>query len=534
MRRCNNLVHQYCKRRGLSTTARVSTINQDDIFARLNLGSAGAHPGVYNGSWNMGGGSPKAQINPSTGESLGDVQFASIQDYEETVKKMDAAKNDWMLTPAPVRGEVVRLIGDKLRTNLNDLGALVSMEMGKIHAEGIGEVQEAVDICDFAVGLSRQLNGSVIPSERPHHAMMERYNPLKGHVGIVTAFNFPVAPYFWNLALSLVCGNTNLWKPHETTSFTSIAVVKLVQEALEETGHPGAICSLLCGDGEIGSAITSDPRFELISFTGSTHVGRQVSQTVAGRFGKSILELGGNNAMIVDKCADLDMAVRSTLFGSVGTAGQRCTSQRRVMLHKDIKQTFLDKLLPAYGSVKIGSPLDPEVLCGPLHTPASVKLFEKTIVDALAQGGELLTGGKVLDGPGNFVEPAVISLPLGAKITHEERFVPVLYVMEIDSFEQAVAENNCVEHGLSSALFSNNLEHIWQWSGPIGSDCGIVNVNIGTSGAEIGGAFGGEKATGAGGRESGSDAWKQYMRRSTCTVNYSKELPLAQGINFGS
>ncbi len=329
-----------------------------------------------------------------------------------------------------------------------------------------------------------------------------------------------------------MCGNTNLWKPHESLSLTAIAVSRLVAEVIEEAGYDGAIASMICGRGaSIGQALVDDPKMELVSFTGSTPVGRRVAQAVAGRFGKSILELGGNNAMIVDKSADVDMAVRATLFGSVGTSGQRCTTQRRVFLHDSIYDSFLAKLLPAYASVTIGSPLDPATLCGPLHNQAAVQLFQRTVKEAVEQGGKLLCGGAVLARAGNFVTPAVIEIAAGAPITQEERFIPVLYVSRVSSFEQALVHNNEVSQGLSSSLFTQDIGQMFAWTGANGSDCGIVNVNIGTSGAEIGGAFGGEKETG-GGRESGSDAWKQYMRRSTITINHSKSLPLAQGINF--
>lgn len=501
--------------------------------AKAQLGLGAEENGVFVGDWTKGGGRLNVQVSPATGKEIGRVQMGSTDDYHQAVAAMDAVKKDWAEVPAPLRGEVVRLIGERLRKHKEALGAMVTTEMGKIYAEGLGEVQEAIDICDFAVGLSRSLNGSVIPSERPGHFMMERYNPLKGHVGIITAFNFPVAVFFWNLALSLVCGNTNLWKPHENLSLTSVAVMKIVSEVFEESGYPSAICTMVCGSGkDVGEALINDPKMELVSFTGSTEVGRYVSGTVAQRFGKQILELGGNNAMIVDACADVDMAVRATLFGSVGTAGQRCTTQRRVFLHESVKDAFLKKLLPAYESVRIGDPMLSTTLCGPLHTPAAVELFSKTVDEAQQQGGKLLVGGKVVtDMPGNFVMPAVIEMPLGAEITKEERFIPVLYVQTVKSFDEALEHNNAVAQGLSSALFSNNVGNIFKWTGPSGSDCGLVNVNIGTSGAEIGGAFGGEKDTG-GGRESGSDAWKQYMRRSTCTLNYTKELPLSQGITF--
>jgi aldehyde dehydrogenase family 7 protein A1 len=347
------------------------------------------HNGVYTGKWSAGKGQVVESVNPSNGEVIGKTQLGTVNDLEEAIAAMDNAKKSWANVPAPQRGELVRKIGEKIRLHKEELGMLVSLENGKIYAEGLGEVQEAIDICDFAVGLSRSLNGSVIPSERPGHFMMERYNPLKGHVGIISAFNFPVAVYFWNLALSLVAGNTNLWKPHEAVSLTSIAVSKIVSSTIEESGYDGAIASMVLGDGKaVGDALVNDPRFELVSFTGSTAVGRHVSQVVAKRFGKQILELGGNNSMIVDKSADLDMALRATLFGAVGTAGQRCTTQRRVFLHKDIYDEFLAKLLPAYKSVHIGSALDPKTLCGPLINKAAVETFKDGVKNALENGGE--------------------------------------------------------------------------------------------------------------------------------------------------
>ncbi len=514
----------------LSTNAKHSALVKDTL-AKLKVD--GTNLGAYYGRWSGDSNSTNTQVNPATGEVLGTVQFGTVTDYENAVKAMDAVKSEWANTPAPVRGEIVRKLGDRLRQYKNELGTMISLEMGKIHTEGLGEVQEAIDICDYAVGLSRCLNGSVIPSERPGHFMMERYNPLKGHVGIITAFNFPVAVYFWNLALSLVAGNTNLWKPHENLSLTSVALTKIVAEVLEEAGKPGAIASMICGPGKtVGNAIVQDRRMELVSFTGSTHMGRHIAQQISQRFGKQILELGGNNAMIVDKSGDLNMAIRATLFGAVGTAGQRCTTLRRLYLHEEIHDAFLSKLVPAYSSVKIGSPLDSATLCGPLHTKSAVALYEKTIQEAQQQGGKILFGGKVLSHmPGNFVEPAIVSIGSNAEITKDERFIPVLYVMKVKTVDEAIILNNSVAQGLSSSLFTKDVGQIFKWTGPDGSDCGIVNVNIGTSGAEIGGAFGGEKETG-GGRESGSDSWKQYMRRSTCTLNYSDQLPLAQGVNF--
>lgn len=508
-----------------------TALDVDAVLHRLKVPRSAY--GVYDGSWRDSNGGINKQLDPSTNQVIGEVKFGTVDDYERVVGAMDKAKEEWARKPAPVRGEIVRKLGVKLREHKDDLGALVSLEMGKIYTEGLGEVQEAIDICDYAVGLSRMLNGKVIPSERPSHFMMERYNPLKGHVGIVTAFNFPVAVYFWNLAISLAAGNTNLWKPHEGTSLVSVATSKLVSEVLEESNVPGAVASMICGPGKtIGEAMLHDKRMELISFTGSTHTGRHVAKTVAGRFGKHILELGGNNAMIVDQSADLNLVIRATLFGAVGTAGQRCTTLRRLYLHESVYDNVVGQLTKAYKSVKIGSPLSKDTLCGPLFNKAAVDTYSKTLTEAHQQGGQILVGGKVLsDRPGNFVEPTIVAINSSADIVKHERFVPIMYVMKVKSVDEAIALNNNVAQGLSSSLFTQDLGQIFKWTGPDGSDCGIVNVNIGTSGAEIGGAFGGEKETG-GGRESGSDSWKQYMRRSTCTINYSKDLPLAQGVNF--
>ncbi|RHY92302.1 hypothetical protein DYB37_011727, partial [Aphanomyces astaci] len=494
------------------------------------LGLSETNDGVFDGSW-FGNGPVFTSVNPATNEPIAKIRTGTKADYERVVKSMDAAKKDWAEVPAPIRGEVVRQIGDALRAKQKALGHLIALEMGKIAVEGVGEVQEAVDICDFAVGLSRCLNGSIIPSERPGHFMMERYNPLKGHVGIITAFNFPCAVVFWNGALSLVAGNTQLWKPSDSLCLTAIACNKVVSDVLTANGYNPAIASVICGSGaEVGEPMIQDKRMELISFTGSTHVGRHVSQVVAARFGKSILELGGNNAMIVDADADLDMALRATLFSAVGTAGQRCTTLRRLYLHEAIYESFVAKLVTAYDQITIGDPLDPNTLCGPLHNQAAVDNFANGIKSILAQHGKVLRGGKVLPGPGNFVEPTLVAIEHDAPIV--QIFAPITYVMKFADLDEAIEKNNDVPQGLSSSLFTNNQAAIFKWTGPAGSDCGIVNVNIGPSGAEIGGAFGGEKETG-GGRESGSDSWKQYMRRSTCTINHSKDLPLAQGINFG-
>ncbi|CAI5738611.1 unnamed protein product [Hyaloperonospora brassicae] len=495
------------------------------------LGLKDENHGVYNGQW-FGSGDVYTSVSPANGQAIASVRAGTTADYQKVVAAMDEAKPQWCDLPAPARGEIVRQIGEELRNKREALGKLISLEMGKIYAEGVGEVQEAIDICDFAVGLSRTLNGSVIPSERPGHFMMERYNPLKGHVGIVTAFNFPCAVLFWNAALSLVCGNTQIWKPSESLSLTSVACTKIIADVLERNGHAGAIASLICGSGsEVGEAMLHDKNMELISFTGSTKVGRHVNKVVSSRFGKTILELGGNNAMIVDKDADLEMALRATLFSAVGTAGQRCTSLRRLYLHEDIHDDFLQRLVSAYKNVKIGDPLEDGVLCGPLHNTEAVENYLNGIDSIKKQGGKILTGAKKVDGHGNFVEPTIVSIAHDAEIVQTEIFAPILYALKFKTLEEAIEKNNAVPQGLSSSIFTKNQSAIFKWTGPLGSDCGIVNVNIGPSGAEIGGAFGGEKETG-GGRESGSDAWKQYMRRSTCTINYSKELPLAQGIDF--
>ncbi|KDO29088.1 hypothetical protein SPRG_06143 [Saprolegnia parasitica CBS 223.65] len=512
---------------------RQSTLTFSKYPFLKELGLQEENLGVFDGEW-FGNGPVFNSVNPATNEIIAKTRTGTKADYERVIAAMDKAKKDWADVPAPIRGEVVRQIGESLRAKQKALGQLVSLEMGKITVEGVGEVQEAVDICDFAVGLSRCLNGSIIPSERPGHFMMERYNPLKGHVGIITAFNFPCAVMFWNGALSLVAGNTQVWKPHDNLCLTSIACNKIVTDVLEKNGYNPAIASLICGSGkEVGEPMIKDKRMELISFTGSTHVGRHVNEVVANRFGKAILELGGNNAMIIDEDADLTMALRATLFSAVGTAGQRCTTLRRIYLHENIYDSFVDKLVTAYKQIPIGDQLDPTTLCGPLHNQQAVTNFANGIKTATEQGGKVLTGGKVLPGPGNFVEPTLVAIAHEAPIVQTEIFAPITYVMKFSNLDEAIEKNNDVPQGLSSSLFTTNQAAIFKWTGPAGSDCGIVNVNIGPSGAEIGGAFGGEKETGAGGRESGSDAWKQYMRRSTCTINHSKNLPLAQGINFG-
>ncbi|XP_052183201.1 aldehyde dehydrogenase family 7 member B4 [Diospyros lotus] len=487
--------------------------------------------GCYvNGSW-KGSGPTISSVNPANNQAIAEVSEASTKEYEEGMQACSEAAKTWMQIPAPKRGEVVRQIGDALRAKLQQLGRLVSLEMGKILAEGIGEVQEIIDMCDFAVGLSRQLNGSVIPSERPNHMMLEMWNPL-GIVGVITAFNFPCAVLGWNACIALVCGNCVVWKGATTTPLITIAMTKIVAGVLEKNNLPGAIFTSFCGDVEIGEAISKDSRIPLVSFTGSSRVGLMVQKTVSERFGKCLLELSGNNAIIVMDDADIQLAVRSVLFAAVGTAGQRCTTCRRLLLHENVYRAVLDQLLEVYKQVKIGDPLEKGTLLGPLHTRTATENFEKGIERIKSQAWKILTGGSAIESEGNFVQPTIIEISPNADVVKEELFGPVLYVMKFQNLEEAIQINNSVPQGLSSSIFTRKPEYIFRWIGPRGSDCGIVNVNIPTNGAEIGGAFGGEKATG-GGREAGSDSWKQYMRRSTCTINYGNELPLAQGINFG-
>uniref|UniRef100_A0A6B2FEG8 Alpha-aminoadipic semialdehyde dehydrogenase n=1 Tax=Bothriechis nubestris TaxID=1766655 RepID=A0A6B2FEG8_9SAUR len=505
-------------------------INQGQYAWLKELGLREENEGVYNGSWG-GRGEVVTTYCPANNQPIAKVRQANLEDYEETIKKAKEAWQIWAEVPAPKRGEIVRQIGDALRDKIKILGNLVSLEMGKIFVEGVGEVQEYVDICDYAVGLSRMFGGPVLPSERPGHALIEQWNPL-GLVGIITAFNFPVAVYGWNNAIALICGNVCLWKGAPTTSLTSVAVTKIIAQVLEKNKLPGAICSLACGGADIGTAMARDERIDLLSFTGSTSVGKQVAVTVQERFGQCLLELGGNNAIIVFEDADLNLVIPSALFAAVGTAGQRCTTARRLFLHESIHDQVVEKLMKAYAQVRIGDPWDANTLYGPLHTKQAVKMFLDAVEVAKQQGGSVVYGGKVIERPGNYVEPTiVIGLPHNSPIVHTETFAPILYVLKFKTEEEAFGWNNSVKQGLSSSIFTKDLGRIFRWLGPKGSDCGIVNVNIPTSGAEIGGAFGGNKHTG-GGRESGSDSWKQYMRRSTCTINYSKDLPLAQGIKF--
>jgi aldehyde dehydrogenase family 7 protein A1 len=493
-----------------------------------------SNQGVYTGKWS-GSGEEITSYNPASNEPIAKIKTASLGDYEKAIEACKESWNVWADIPAPQRGEIVRQIGDKLRQKKHALGKLVSLEMGKILAEGEGEVQEYIDICDYATGLSRMFAGQVIPSERSDHVLIEKYNPL-GVVGVISAFNFPHAVYGWNNAIALICGDTLIWKPAPTTSLVAIATTKIIQSVLEENKLPGAICTLVCGGPDVGTAMAKDERIPLLSFTGSTKVGHQVAQLVRNRFGKDLLELGGNNAIVVNDDANLDIVIPSVIFACVGTAGQRCTTTRRLILHEKVYDAVLERLKKAYGKVltRLGDPLDKDTLYGPMHTKQSVDMYKNAVSQAQSEGGKVEFGGKVIDRPGNFVEPTIITgLKHDSPIVQHETFAPILYVLKTKNLDEAIKWNNEVKQGLSSSLFSQDVGNLFKWIGPKGSDCGLVNVNIPTSGAEIGGAFGGEKHTG-GGRESGSDSWKQYMRRSTCTINYNttKAVPLAQGIKF--
>ena len=503
------------------------------LFKKLGLQSD--NPGVFCGEW-LGTGKPLPSLSPIEGRVLATVRTATENEYERTARRAQDAFRKWQLVPAPKRGEIVRQLGNALRDAKHDLGRLVTLEAGKILAEGEGEVQEMIDICDFAVGLSRQLYGLTIASERPQHRMMEQWHPL-GLVGIVTAFNFPVAVWAWNSALAAVCGDATIWKPSSQTPLTAIATIKIAERICRANNVDPAVFSLVIGDGAtVGERLISDPRIPLVSATGSTKMGRHVGEVVSRRLGRTLLELGGNNAIIVTPTADLDLAMRAILFGAVGTAGQRCTTTRRIILHESVRQRLTRLLLHAYRQVPIGNPLQPSTLMGPLINTRAVQDMQGALAAVCQQGGQILYGGEPLKGrkyPGGcYVRPCLVAAPHDLKIVREETFAPILYLIPYRPLDQAIAYHNEVPQGLSSAIFTNDLREAEQFLCARGSDCGIANVNIGTSGAEIGGAFGGEKETG-GGRESGSDSWKAYMRRQTVTVNYSKELPLAQGIVFG-
>ena len=503
--------------------------------ALRDLGIHAVNPGGSTGSswWSDRSDGPLVpSINPATGESITHVHPCSSDDYEHILKHSDEVFRTWRTVPAPQRGELVRLIGQALREKKDQLGTLVSAEVGKIKAEGDGEVQEMIDMADFAVGQSRMLYGVTMQSERAAHRMSEQWHPL-GPVGVITAFNFPVAVWAWNAFLAAVAGDTTIWKPSPKAPLCAIAVQHICNRVMEQQGYSGVFSLFITDQAALAETMVQDMRLPLISFTGSVPVGRHVASTVAQRLGRTLLELSGNNALIVDETADLDLAVRAILFGAVGTAGQRCTTTRRLLIHESRADELTGKLVNAYGQISIGNPLEPNVLMGPLIDQAAVERYRTATEEAKKEGGTILYGGHVLDRPGYFVEPTIVLAQNHWPVVQRETFAPILYVMTYRTIDEAIQMQNDVPQGLSSALFTNNLRHGERFLSASGSDCGIANLNIGTSGAEIGGAFGGEKETG-GGREAGSDSWKVYMRRQTNTVNWGTDLPLAQGITFGS
>ena len=505
------------------------SLPNQQIFDQLGINEHNS--GVFAGEWLDATGDTVEVLNPTDGSVLATVQMASLDDYHKVVASSVETFQRWRQLPAPQRGDYVRRLGNALRDNVEALGALVTLEMGKILPEGIGEVQEMIDICDFAVGLSRQLYGNTMASERPNHRMYEHWHPL-GPVGVISAFNFPVAVWSWNSTIAAVCGDTVVWKPSERTPLTAIAVTKIAQEVMQGSGFEG-LFNLAVGDGKtVGNAMNQDTRLPLISATGSCNMGRIVGPAVAQRMGRSILELGGNNAIIVMDDADLDLAVRAVLFSAVGTAGQRCTSLRRLIVHSAIADKLVSRLIEAYQQISIGDPLDEGTLMGPVAGEQAVEQMMNALEIAKEQGARVVTGGNRIDRPGFFVEPTIAVVSKEATITQQETFAPILWVIEFDTLAEAIEIQNGVTQGLSSAIFTESVRNAERFLSVVGSDCGIANVNIGTSGAEIGGAFGGEKETG-GGREAGSDAWKAYMRRQTTTINYGDDLPLAQGIEFG-
>ncbi len=490
--------------------------------------------GCSTGQKSFGSGPEITSYSPVDGSPIGSVSTATTDDYTKIIQSAQRAFTTWRLKPAPLRGEIVRQFGDKLRAKKHSLGVLVSYEMGKSLQEGLGEVQEMIDICDFAVGLSRQLHGLTMHSEREKHRMYEQYHPL-GIVGVISAFNFPVAVWCWNSALAWICGDVCVWKPSEKTPLCSIACQNIFAEVLKENDLPEGISCLVNGDYKVGALLSNDKNIPLISATGSIRMGKIVAQAVAARLGRSLLELGGNNAIIITPSADLNIVVPGAVFGAVGTAGQRCTSTRRLIIHKDIYETVKNALVKAYGQLRIGDPLDENNHVGPLIDQEAVKIYETALKAIKDQGGKIIVDGGTLDGEsygsGCYVRPAIAEVENDYQIVQDETFAPILYLMQYETLDEALNLQNGVVQGLSSAIMTTNLRESEQFLSHAGSDCGIANVNIGTSGAEIGGAFGGEKETG-GGRESGSDAWKIYMRRQTNTINYSTVLPLAQGIKF--
>jgi len=504
-----------------------------DFSFLKELGVKDKNPAAYSRRGWMWGRDNDAipSIDPAIRTTIATVRQTSHDNYECVIQDAQNAFEKWRAIPAPKRGELVRLIGEKLREKKDALGSLVSLEMGKIKAEGDGEVQEMIDMADYAVGLSRMIGGRTMESERPNHRMYEQWHPL-GVVGVITAFNFPVAVWAWNAFIAAVCGDTVVWKPSSKTPLCAIAVQNICNEAMEETGYHGIFSMFISRDKKLSEKFVGDKRVRLVSFTGSSATGKRVQEIVARDLGRrSLLELGGNNCIIVDETADLSLAVPAIVFGSVGTSGQRCTTTRRVIVHESRCDELMNALVNAYQQVKVGNPLDNNVIMGPLIDENAVDVFKDAVFELKNIGAKISYGGSVLEGFGNFVEPTIVKASNDLNIVKRETFAPILYIIKYKDFDDAIKMQNDVPQGLSSSLFTSNIQHEEKFLSSLGSDCGIANINIGTSGAEIGGAFGGEKETG-GGREAGSDAWKQYMRRQTTTINWGDDLPLAQGIKF--
>jgi L-aminoadipate-semialdehyde dehydrogenase len=508
------------------------TVHTESSVARIldSLGIEAENPGAFDGEWLETHGQMVESLNPATGEPIAAVRLATAEDYERVAAISLEAFREWRTWPAPRRGEIVRQLGDELRRHKEELGRLVTLEVGKILSEGLGEVQEMIDMADLAVGLSRQLYGLAMHSERPNHRMYEQWHPL-GPVGVITAFNFPVAVWAWNAMVAAVCGDSMIWKPSHQAPLTAIAVTRIADRVLKANSAPPIFNLVMGGRTGVGERLAADRRVPLISATGSVRMGREVGKVLADRLGRSLLELGGNNGILVMDDADLDLALRAVLFAAVGTAGQRCTTTRRLFLQRGIAAEMKRRLVNAYGSIRIGDPLEQGTLMGPLIDQAAADNMMQALERVKAEGGRVLFGGKRIDRPGFFAEPTLVEAPRQLPITCEETFAPILYVFEFADLDEAIRLHNEVPQGLSSAIFTLNLRSAERFLAATGSDCGIANVNIGTSGAEIGGAFGGEKETG-GGREAGSDSWKAYMRRQTCTLNWGTELPLAQGVEF--
>ncbi len=501
-----------------------------NILKSLNLSEKNSSTSTGSKWWSKTTEQEIISYNPTDGKAIGSVYSCSQADYETVITAAEKSFLEWRMLPAPKRGEIVRQIGEELRKNKDMLGSLVSLEMGKSKQEGNGEVQEMIDMADLAVGQARMLYGQTMHSERPLHRMYEQWHPL-GVVGVISAFNFPVAVWAWNAFVAAICGNTVVWKPSPKTPLCAVAVQHICNTVMERNGLQGIFSLFITESNDLAKQFVNDKRVALVSFTGSTTVGREVNKTVAERLGRSLLELSGNNAIIVDETADLKLAIPAIVFGAVGTAGQRCTTTRRLFVHESIYDKLVSALANAYPKITIGDPLDEKTLMGPLIDQGAVTLYKKTIADIKKAGGNILFGGNVLDRPGSFVEPTLVEAQNDWEVVQRETFAPILYIMKYKKIDEAIAMQNHSQHGLSSALFTQNIKHAEAFLSARGSDCGIANINIGTSGAEIGGAFGGEKDTG-GGREAGSDSWKAYMRRQTNTINWSDALPLAQGIKF--